>query len=303
MRIALTGATGFIGRYVARHLIGAGHTCRAWYRANSDRSGFGDLSPGIDWVPGELGSRESCRELVAGCQAVVHAALYHPGGGFRGGEGDLIEFVERNVVGSLKLIEAARAAGVPRFVQFSTCAVHEKILDDRPLDETHPTWPATHYGAHKAALEQFVHSFGLGAGYAICALRPSGVYGINHPIDHSKWYQLVSNVVAGRDVDCAGGGKEVHAADVAQAVGLLLTAPDAAIAGQAFNCCDRYVSQWEVATLARQFAQSNSEIRGQSGVPKHQIATGKLRGLGLQFGGRVLLERTVREMVQRIAGE
>ena len=35
-----------------------------------------------------------------------------------------------------------------RFVFISTCAVHDVILDDRPLDEAHPLWPAGHYGAH-----------------------------------------------------------------------------------------------------------------------------------------------------------
>ena len=67
----------------------------------------------------------------------------------------MLEFVEKNVLGTLQLIRAARQANVGRFVFVSTCAVHEKILDDRPLDETHPTWATRHYGAHKAAIEQF----------------------------------------------------------------------------------------------------------------------------------------------------
>ena len=33
--------------------------------------------------------------------------------------------------------------------------IHEKILDDRPLDETHPLWPTSHYGAHKAAVARW----------------------------------------------------------------------------------------------------------------------------------------------------
>src|SRR5207302_10921611 len=140
------------------------------------------------------------------------AALFHPGGGFRGGEGDLPRFVEMNVVGTIRLIEAARAAGVSRFVFISTCAVHEKILDDRPLDETHPLWPTSHYGAHKAAIEAFVHSYGLGAGYPICALRPTGIYGLAHPPRRSQWFDLVAAVARGEDVECRGGGKEVHAA-------------------------------------------------------------------------------------------
>src|SRR5262245_8100378 len=135
MRIAVTGATGFVGRYLVRHFIAEGHTCRCWYREGSNRKGFDGLESRLEWLSGMLGERDACQVLVRGCDAVVHAALYHPGGGFRGGEGDLLEFAEKNVLGTLELIEAARAAGVPRFVFISTCAVHEKIHDDRPLDE------------------------------------------------------------------------------------------------------------------------------------------------------------------------
>ena len=335
MRIALTGATGFIGRYIAAALIARGEVVRCWHRARSDRSGLADprwfqplvdrfrggptAAPGwkgpmpttgswttpttggvIEWVEGDLSDAAGIRALVRRCDAVVHAALDHPGGGFRGGEGDLLGFVERNVLGTLRLIEAARQAGVRRFVLLSTCAVHEVILDDRPLDETHPLWPTSHYGAHKAALEKFVHSFGLGEGYPICALRPTGVYGLAHPPQRSKWFDLVAAAVRGEAVECLGGGKEVHAADVARAVCLLLDAEG--IAGQAYNCCDRYVARHEVATLARRIAGSESEIGGAPAAPKHQIVTAKLAALGMTFGGAALLEQTVGELVRVARG-
>lgn len=123
MKIAVTGATGFLGRYIVAHLVAQNHICRCWFRPGSDRSGFEQLGQRVEWLPGELQDREATDALVAGCDAVVHAALYHPGGGFRGGEGDLIEFADKNILGSLELIEAARAAGVDRFVFISTCAV------------------------------------------------------------------------------------------------------------------------------------------------------------------------------------
>jgi nucleoside-diphosphate-sugar epimerase len=295
MRVAVTGATGFIGRYIVRQLIGDRHTVRAWYRPGSDRTGFDDLGELLEWVPGVLNDPESTRELVAGCDAVVHAALYHPGGGFRGGEGDVLEFVEANVLGTLRLIEAARHAGVKRFVFISTCAVHERILEGRPLDETHPLWPTSHYGAHKGAIEKFVHSYGFGQGYPICALRPTGVYGAAHPIEESKWYDLVRAVVRGEEVDCRRGGKEVHAADVARAAALLLTAEG--IAGEAYNCYDHYISDYDVATLAKEISGSPSVIRGGQTAPKNQIITAKLQQLGMQFGGQPLFEQTIRQLV------
>tara|TARA_A100001391_G_scaffold46322_1_gene27361 strand:- start:186 stop:1094 length:909 start_codon:yes stop_codon:yes gene_type:complete len=295
MRIALTGATGFIGRYIVNQLDSEGHSLRCWHRASSDRQGFESIDK-LTWVEGDLGDRQQADRLVVDCDAVVHAALYRPGKGFMGAEGDLIEFIEKNVVGTLKLIEAARDAGVGRFVVVSTCAVHDKILTDRPLDETHPLWAASHYGAHKAAIEKFVHSFGLGQDFPICAVRPTGVYGVNHPAEKSKWYDLITKVVHGENVECSRGGKEVHAADVAKAISILLTADG--INGEAFNCYDRYISEFEVATMAKEISQSSSEIAGESKLPKHQIVTDKIRSLGMGFGGEALLRQTVTDLVE-----
>jgi nucleoside-diphosphate-sugar epimerase len=199
----------------------------------------------------------------------------------------------------LKLTEVARSAKVSRFVFISTCAVHEQILDDRPLDEAHPLWATSHYGAYKAAVEKFVHSYGLGHGYPICALRPTGVYGVTRPIQNSKWHDLVSAVMRGETVQCSRGGKEIHAADVAKAAGILLTADD--IAGQAFNCYDRYISEFDVATVAKELSGSTSQIVGEPMQPKHQIVTDKIRALGMQFGGDELLRQTVAELVEGVA--
>lgn len=298
MRIAITGATGFVGRYLIEQLAGAGHTLRCWHRPTSDRSGLERFAANIEWVAGELGDDAASAELVAGCDAAVHAGLHRAGRGFMGEEGELVEFVRRNVLGTIQLIEAARAVDVPRFVFVSTCAVHDVILDDRPLDEAHPLWPKSHYGAYKGAIEKFVHSYGLGEGYAICALRPTGVYGLAHRPEESKWFDLVQAVVRGEPVRCERGGKEVHVADVARAIDLLLHADAARIAGQAFNCYDRYISQYDVATLAKRLTGSRSEILGGQTQPKHQIETGKLRALGMTFGGDALFESTIAQLVE-----
>lgn len=296
MRAAVTGATGFLGRYIVRHLVEQGHTCRCWHRAGSDRGGFDGVEEGIEWLPGNLTDEASMVVLMRGADAVVHGALYRPGAGFRGAEGDLPTFVERNVLGSLRLIEAARKAGAPRFIFISTCAVHEVILDDRKLDEAHPLWAKSHYGAHKAAIEQFIHSYGLGEGYDICALRPTGIYGLARPIEKSKWYALAQSVKQGKKVSSAVGGKEVHANDVAKAVGILLTAEG--VAGQAYNCYDMYVAEQTVARLAREITGSSSTIEQLNKGPKHQIDTSKLRALGMTFGGEALLKETIREMLE-----
>lgn len=295
MKIAVTGGTGFIGRYILNQLAKDGHQLRALKRSNSDLTGLEDLP--VEWVEGDLSSDP--QSLVVGVDAVVHAALDRPGGeSFRGsGDLDLVEFAQTNLMGSLRLMSAARQRGIGRFVFISTCAVHEVILDDRPLDETHPLWPTTHYGAHKAAIEAFVSSFGYGQGWPICALRPCGVYGVAHPPQKSKYFSLIGDVIAGKPIEAPRGGKEVHAADVAKAVALLLTAPEDAIRGQAFNCCEGYIADQKVAQIAKELSGSNSTISDLNKGPKHQIDNGKIRSLGMQFGGEALLRETVSQLI------
>jgi nucleoside-diphosphate-sugar epimerase len=299
MVIALTGATGFLGRYVVRQLAAAGHALCCWYRPGSDRSGLGEGARAIEWLPGDLSDPDAVGPLVRGATALVHAAVQWQGPRNRGSRshGAADVFFGVNLTGSLRLFEAALDAGVPRCIFISSCAVHDVILGDRPLDEAHPLWPQSHYGAHKAALEAFVPSYGLGQGWPICALRPTGIYGLAHPPSASRWYDLVGQVIRGEPVASPRGGKEVHAADVARAIELLLNADPKVIAGQSYNCYDRYVADQDVARIARELTGSKSDIADLNRGPKNQIDTRKLRALGMAFGGEPLLRRTVQELV------
>ncbi len=300
MNVAITGATGFVGRYLVRHLVGAGHQLRCWYRPGSDRSGFEDIGAPIEWLPGMLGDEAAVDKLVRGTDAVVHAAVQWEGPRTRGRghHGAANVFFDTNLTGSLQLFRSSFEASVPRFIFLSTCAVHEVILDDRPLDETHPLWPTSHYGAHKAALEAFVHSYGLGQGWPICALRPTGIYGLAHPAKASRWFDLVGQVLRGEPIDSTRGGKEVHAADVARAVELLLRVEPQRMAGQSFNCYDQYISEEQVARITQELTGSQSAIASRNRGPKHQIDTSKIRALGMTFGGEARLRETIKELVE-----
>jgi nucleoside-diphosphate-sugar epimerase len=300
MHIAITGATGFLGRYLVRQLAGSGNRLRCWYRPSSGQPAVVDAGSQIEWLPGQLEDTAATIALVRGADAVVHGAVQWQGprSGGRGSHGAPDVFFGINLTGSLQLFRAAFDAGVRRFIFISSCAVHDVILGDRPLDETHPLWPQSHYGAHKAALEVFVHSFGLGQGWPICALRPTGIYGLAHPPQNSRWYDLVGQVMRGEAIATPKGGKEVHASDVARAVELLLHADAGAITGQSFSCYDRYVAEQEVARIAKELSGSKSEIANLNGGPKNQIANRKLRDLGMTFGGDALLRQTVHELVK-----
>ena len=254
----------------------------------------------VDWIQGDLGQDDWQTSFVDGCDAIVHSGLWRSTRSFQANEADIVEYLRINFLGSIKLMEAALRANIQRFIFVSTCAVHQKILDDRPLDETHPLWAANHYGAHKAALEKFVHSYGFGNDFSICALRPTGIYGVTNPIENSKWFELIRDISLGKDVEVTKGGKEVHVQDVAKAIELLLNT-DAEITGQAYACYDQYISEFEVATLAKKLLNSNSTIIGETKSPQHEIVTEKIRALGMSFGGQPLLEQTIQQIVAKIA--
>ena len=135
MRIALTGVTGFLGRYLACHLADAGHRLRCWYRPASDRSGFDRQADAIEWLPGELGDESATQKLVRSVDALIHNAVQWQGPRNRGrrSHGDDNVFFGVNLSGSLQLLQAAFAAGVARCIFISSCAVHEVILDHHPL--------------------------------------------------------------------------------------------------------------------------------------------------------------------------
>ncbi len=292
MKIAITGGTGFVGRYIVNHLVDEGHSVRTWVRPESDKGGFRDVDNGrLEFIEGQLDNPDAGKQLVDGVEGVVHAALNRTP--------DPAGYVEHNVLPSVRLMQQAQAAGVDRFVFISTCAVHDVILEDRELDEAHPLWPFSTYGAHKAAIEKFVHSMGLPArgneGWNICALRPSGVYGMRRPASKTKWHKIVSDVKAGEPINVTGGGKEVHAVDVAKSVGILLTAQG--VAGQSYNCCDQYISYYDVASIAKELSDSKSEINSEQKRPKNQISTKKIEALGMKFGGDAILRDTIQQLL------
>ncbi len=295
MRIAITGATGFLGRYLLAQFAAEQYELRCWRRPESDVAGLEHVQQHVTWkTGGTLGNADASRELVQGCDVLIHSALARRDASTFFFDAAL---AQHNFSATLQLFDAAKAAGVKRIVFISSCAVYGKILEDRPLDETHPLWPDSHYGAHKAAVEAFIHSYAFAEKYPICALRPTAIYGLAHPVERSKWYDLVSAVARSETVECRGGGKQVHAADVARAASLLVHTDAERVSGEAFNCVDMHVSEHDVALRARGLAGAHGEIRGEPKHGKHRIETDKLRALGFEFGGLPLLDKTLREMI------
>ena len=293
MRVALTGASGIVGRFVARQLAREGCDIVALARPESDRTGF-DFP--ITWIEGDLEDATALATLVRDAGGLVHSAYDHVAGQYRGGEGEDVEgFWRTNLLGSLRLLHAADAAGVQRIVVLSSRAVFGHPSSTR-VGDTRATSPNTHYGALKVALE------GLAGVYPrTTCLRPTGVYGITHPSHRSKWFDMARDVLAGRPITTVRTSTEVHGDDVATAVRLLLTAPEAAVAGRAFNCSDLVVSTREIAE--RMYAAhggpagSHPTLPNEMPPPDNIMRCDGLRALGWRPGGRLRLRTTIRALL------
>lgn len=146
MTIALTGATGFVGDRLLRHLQGQQRDLRALTRRpmkGRER---------VTWIEGDLADGAALAKLVADCESVIHVAgvLNAP---------DAAGFEAGNVAGTAAVLAASTAAGVKRFVHVSSLAAREPDL--------------SLYGRSKARAEEVVRAGTL----PFAIVRPPAVFG------------------------------------------------------------------------------------------------------------------------------
>lgn len=165
MRIAVTGAGGFIGRHIVRALAAAGHEVTA-----SDRPGVeaGELPAGARWLPVDLLDAAGARALVEGQDAVVHSAGLFDLGAARDA------LTAANVTAVERVVEACRGAGVKRLVHLGTTGVYgcPHVV---PCDERQPPRPRHAYEETKALGELVAR--GAMRDLQVTVLRPTIVYG------------------------------------------------------------------------------------------------------------------------------
>lgn len=163
-RVLVTGASGFIGPHVVARLRAEGYPVRVTQRRAApvadgvERIVTGDLAEPIDWRP-----------ALAGVSHVVHlAGLAHAGPGL-----DEALYQRINKQATLELAQAARLAGVARFVYLSSIKAQIGDVDSATLSESDEPKPGDAYGRSKLAAEQGLAALDLDW----VSLRPVLVYG------------------------------------------------------------------------------------------------------------------------------
>jgi len=148
--IALTGATGFVGRYVVEELVRQKIPVRVLVRSHKKA----DQLEGVDVCIGSLEEPKALASLVEGATTIIHCA-----GAIKAK--NLSQFNEINVAGMKRLIRACVEAKISRFVHISTMAAREPRISD--------------YAASKREGEHSLHRHGQNMEWVI--IRPPVVYG------------------------------------------------------------------------------------------------------------------------------
>lgn len=213
--LAVTGGTGFVGSHLLRMARERGHELRALTR------GWRPPEDGIDWIDGALDRPESLLKLAEGADAVVHVA-----GLINGADRGAFEAV--NVGGTANMIDAARKAGVRRFVHISSLAAREPELSE--------------YGRSKARSERLVAASGLD--WTI--LRPPAVYGPGDRETFELFKMARRGLVA---LPPRGRFSVIHVEDLCRLILALVDEPDTH--GETYEPDDGVEEGWDHRHFAR----------------------------------------------------
>jgi nucleoside-diphosphate-sugar epimerase len=217
MKIALTGATGFLGGSVLTRLLVREHSVRALARRQQrDRLG-------VEWVSGDLSNSAALGSLVAHCDAVIHVAgaVNAPDRG---------AFAEANVEGTRRLVEAAARGGIRRFVLVSSLSARMPGLSD--------------YGWSKRAGEIVVERSGLD--WTI--VRPPAIYGPGDVAMLELFKAARTGIVP---LPPPGRLSVIEADDLADLLVRLVEGGAQATVGQVFEVDDGTPGGWTHAAFAR----------------------------------------------------
>lgn len=209
----VTGGCGFIGSEFIRQLLtedADAHVVNLdllTYAGNPDNLKAVEGHPNYRFVKGDIADRDTVRGLLDGSfDAVINfAAESHVDRSIE----DASAFLQTNVAGTQVLLDAARAAGVPRFLQVSTDEVYGSLGDDGFFTELTPLSPRSPYSASKASADHLVLAAHHTHGMDTVITRCSNNYG-PYQFPEKLIPLTIHNALADRDIPVYGDGLYVR---------------------------------------------------------------------------------------------
>jgi len=169
MKILITGANGFTGSYLIKHLIKKGYEVRALVRKNAKLDSIRNLP--ISFAYADLTYEMPLEDVLKDIDIVYHLAA-----AYRIENVPKRYFWDVNVRGTARILEASKRAGIKRFVHCSTVGVQGKIQNP-PAKEEDPYNPGDYYQESKVEGEKLAIDFFKTENLPGTVVRPVGIYG------------------------------------------------------------------------------------------------------------------------------
>ena len=197
MKTVVTGAAGFIGRWVVKDFVERGH----------DVVGFDDLSngsrenieefddePSFKFVEGDVRNEGEVSEVLDDADVCVHLAARID---VQESIDDPVSHFKANVVGTQNVLEACRENDT-RLSLVGTCMVYDMVESGGGIDEGHPVKPASPYAGSKLASENMAESYYHAYDLPVTVLRPFNTYG---PFQKTDMEGGVVSIFTSRDIE------------------------------------------------------------------------------------------------------
>lgn len=308
MKLLVTGGAGFIGSNFVRHMLQAHpdyhiHVLDAMtYAGNLENLSDVASNPNLYFFIGDIRDEALVNNLAPNMDAIVNFAaetfvdrsIHEPG-----------DFITTDVVGTFRLLEAARRSRIERFVHVSTDEVYGSV-EQGSSKETDPIEPNSPYSASKAGGDLLARSYYVTYKTPVMVTRASNNYGpYQHPEKLIPFF--VTNAIDGAALPVYGDGKQVrdwlHVEDHCRAIDTVLHKGEV---GNVYNVGAGYErTNMEVTHgILEALGKDDSLIRYVADRPGHDrrysVDCSKLKALGWapQVSFEDGLPRTVRWYVE-----
>ncbi|GAB4309857.1 MAG: NAD-dependent epimerase/dehydratase family protein [Phototrophicales bacterium] len=232
----LTGGTGFLGRHLVAALCRRHDPVRVLTRYPEEHSWL-KRYPNVQVIQGDLVDKSTLIRGIAGCRYVIHA------GGFFRFWGDKQVFMQTNALGTLNMLEAAKAEGVERFIHISSIAVIGEPDPTNVIDESYPPKPVEPYQESKYEGEQMALRYYQEFGLPVIVLRPGAFYG---PLGHYAFNRLFfKDAMRGIIMQIDGGKHIIFPAYITDVVEGIFLALERGRVGEIYNICGDWISHRE----------------------------------------------------------
>lgn len=209
----VTGAAGFIGSHLCEHLLDAGYdvvgidSFTDYYDIRLKKANLSDFSrrENFSFVGGSINDVD-LGGLLADVDYVFHQAAQ---AGVRASWGNRFEdYIDANVRATQRLCEAARSAGIVKFIYASSSSVYGDTTE-LPMKESHPTRPVSPYGVTKLAAENLCLLYRKNYGLPAVCLRYFTVFGPRQRPDMSM-HRFLKGALTGTPVEIYGDGNQTR---------------------------------------------------------------------------------------------